>query len=204
MAFPPLPLHGTKEENIELKFEVSEERFIECRKIAMSLDPTSTSSLWQFDTFFNIPTKDSYLKMRAENCVGNDMPNYTLIFYRRPKDVNAKQSSFVRYFPKSGSYEDSKSDPEQLVTILSLSLGVLGIVQKLRTVYHVNNVRIHLDVVGHSDTYVEMEYCVSNEYPAEKGKETLENLVKVLKLADCKRIDGAYMDRILANEKTKK
>jgi len=65
-------------------------------------------------------------------------------------------------------------------------------------------VRVHLDIVENLGTFVEMEYCVSEEHPAEKGKETLDTLIKLFKLGDCKRIDGAYLDLIVEKEKSKK
>lgn len=73
-----------------------------------------------------------------------------LIFYNRP-DANSPKLSDYHIAPV-GDVEGTKS-------VLSLSLGAIGSVKKVRTLYLVGQTRIHLDKVEGLGEFVEFEVC---------------------------------------------
>ena len=74
-----------------------------------------------------------------------------LIFYNRP-DTNSPKLSDYHIAPV-GDVEGTKS-------VLSLALGAIGSVKKVRTLYMVGQTRIHLDTVEGLGEFVEFEVCL--------------------------------------------
>lgn len=94
----------------------------------------------QIDTYFNVPF--GRLKLREGN-----IENY-LIYYAREDKKGPKQSNVVLY----------KSTPNSpLKEILTKSLGILAVVDKLREIYFIDNVKFHIDTVEDLGTFVEIE-----------------------------------------------
>ena len=74
-----------------------------------------------------------------------------LIFYNRPDTSGPKLSDF-RVSPVG--------DVEGMKTLLSLALGAIGCVKKVRTLYMVGQTRVHLDKVEGLGEFVEFEVCM--------------------------------------------
>lgn len=94
----------------------------------------------QIDTYFNV--KEGRLKLREGNIENN------LIHYIRENKAGPKQSQITLF----------KSDPHStLKKILFNSIGVLTVVDKIREIYFIENVKFHLDTVKSLGTFIEIE-----------------------------------------------
>ena len=101
------------------------------RERAEQLSGSPGELLVQEDTFFNVP--NGRLKLRVEGA-----ENGQLIFYER-EDLAG---------PKSSHYLIARTpSPDTLRSVLAAALGVRGTVRKRRTLFLVDQTRIHLDDV---------------------------------------------------------
>ena len=94
----------------------------------------------QIDTYFKIPT--GRLKLRQGNVETN------LIYYNRPNTKEPKKSEVLLYKP---------SQANDLKAILSRVNETLCVVDKLREIYFIDNVKFHLDTVKNLGSFVEIE-----------------------------------------------
>jgi adenylate cyclase, class 2 len=94
----------------------------------------------QTDTYFNV--QHGRLKLREGNIEN------ALIHYHRPDVAGAKQSDVILY-----QHQPDKNLKEALIA----ALGVKVVVEKIRKIYFVDNVKIHLDQVGVLGSFVEVE-----------------------------------------------
>ena len=94
----------------------------------------------QVDTYFN--AKNGRLKLREGNIEN------TLIHYHRPTQTGPKNSQVTLYKAAPGS---------TLKALLTASLGVRTVVNKMRRIYLLVNVKIHLDQVEQLGTFLAIE-----------------------------------------------
>jgi predicted adenylyl cyclase CyaB len=94
----------------------------------------------QVDTYFRV--RQGRLKLREGNIEN------ALIYYRRPNQAGPKTSDVLLHQTTRGS---------GLKEILAAALGVLVVVDKQREIYHLENVKIHLDRVEGMGEFVEIE-----------------------------------------------
>ena len=107
----------------------------------------------QIDTYFNVPC--GRMKLREgniENC---------LIFYEREAKGCPKESKVILFDNQPGS---------ALKEMLVKSLGMLAVVEKVRGIYFVDNIKFHIDFVYGLGTFVEIEAIDKN---GSIGKEKL-------------------------------
>ena len=76
-----------------------------------------------------------------------------LIYYQRANVQGPKQSDVKLYKSKSG---------DDLKDLLTASLGVQIVVDKIREIYFIDNVKFHLDKVGQLGDFVEIEAIAEN------------------------------------------
>lgn len=94
----------------------------------------------QIDTYFSV--KHGRLKLREGNIENN------LIHYFRENKEGPKQSKITLF----------KSEPDStLKDILTNSIGILCVVDKIREIYFIDNVKFHIDTVKDLGTFVEIE-----------------------------------------------
>lgn len=96
----------------------------------------------QIDTYFHLPEGKGRLKLREGNI------EHSLIHYQRSDLAGPKRSEVTLYHPQA--------DPA-LKAVLSASLGVITVVDKLRQIFFIENVKFHLDEVVGLGTFVEIE-----------------------------------------------
>jgi adenylate cyclase class 2 len=84
----------------------------------------------QLDTYFNVP--NGRIKFREGN-----IENY-LIHYDRPNRAGPKKSIYILYHPHPDS---------SLKQLLTQANGILIVVDKLRSIYLIDNVKSHVDEV---------------------------------------------------------
>lgn len=137
------PMQGT---NLEFKARMRDEKRV--RAALKSLRPRVAGTDHQIDTYFNTPT--GRLKLRQGNIEN------ALIFYRRQNAAVVRPSRVLLC---------EFTDPAQvraLRKVLASALGIAAVVDKVREIYFVDNVKIHLDRVRRLGNFLEVEALVEN------------------------------------------
>jgi len=124
--------------NFEFKVRVNETESAE--KKLLTLNPLFIGVDHQTDTYFNV--KRGRLKLREGN-VEN-----ALIHYERADTAGAKQSDIILY--------NCNPNPA-LKEILSLHFGIKTVVNKIRRIYFIDNVKFHFDEVKNLGYFIEVE-----------------------------------------------
>ncbi len=135
----------------------------------------------QTDTYFRV--QSGRLKLREGNI------EHTLIRYHRPNQEGPKQSDVTLYKPKP--------DPA-LKQILVDVLGVLVVVRKVREIYFVDNVKIHLDNVDPLGSFAEIEAIdMDGDIGKEKLQQQCEYWMQTFTIQQEDLIDRSYSDMLL-------
>lgn len=166
-------------QNVEFKARVENLETIE--ELLLSIQATFVETQHQIDTYFN--TSTARLKLREAG------ENHSLIHYDRANTDTAKESDIIYYqhLPNAA-----------LKSILTAQLGVKVIVDKIRTIYAIDNVRFHLDIVQQLGTFVEVEAMneVQN-HTMHSLKEQCDFYFHTFKLQPENLIDCSYSDLLL-------
>ncbi len=94
----------------------------------------------QIDTYFRV--QQGRLKLREGDIENN------LIHYHRENKEGPKLSSVTLY----------RSEPDSsLKEVLTKANGILVVVDKIREIYFIDNVKFHIDVVQELGTFIEIE-----------------------------------------------
>ena len=171
--------------NIEFKARMRDEKRV--RAALKSLRSRVAGTDHQIDTYFQIPS--GRLKLRQGNIEN------ALIFYQRENSAKVRPSHVLLC---------EFSDPAQVRTlrkVLASALGIAAVVDKVREIYYVDNVKIHLDRVRRLGKFLEVEAFVKkgNLRRARKQANEIKELFGVLPediLAD------SYSDLILQCQAT--
>lgn len=164
--------------NIEIKARVDHFEALMLRAESLSDQPVAVVP--QEDTFFN--SKKGRLKLRL---LAPDR-GY-LIYYERPDQGRPKRSDY---------HLAETREPEHLKTVLSLALGVRGVVRKTRHLYMVGQTRIHLDDVEGLGHFMELEVVMKEGQSDAEGQAIAEDLMRRLEVPEEALLEGAYMDLI--------
>jgi len=164
--------------NIEIKARVSDLNAF--KKRAEQLSDTPAEVIPQVDTFFHVDR--GRLKLRELGPASAQ-----LIFYTRPDSAGPKRSDY-RIFPTD--------DPARLKEILSLALGVRGVVRKTRYLYMAGQTRIHLDDVEGLGHFMELEVVLREGQGEAEGQAIASDLMGRLGVGEDALLEGAYMDLI--------
>jgi len=150
------------------------------RTIADRVKTDSLGQLHQIDTYYE--TKRGRLKLR---------------------EINDEKAQLIPYF-KEYSYGPMKSlyslldvhDKENLKNILSNILGEICVIDKMRTVFLVNNIRVHLDYVKGLGTFIEFEAVYKEDTTDAKEREVhnVNELMKVFNIQENDLLDKSYID----------
>jgi len=109
----------------------------------------------QKDTYFNV--SNGRLKLREGNIEN------ALIYYNRENTSGMKQSDVILY---------QHAPSPELKVILTKSLGIKVVVDKIRKIYFIDNVKIHFDEVADLGSFVEVEAI---DRDGSLGLETIKN-----------------------------
>lgn len=164
--------------NIEIKAKCSQ--LNEVRRILKKLKAELKGIDHQIDTYFKVPR--GRLKLREgeiEKC---------LIYYQREDSCAPKQSKIILYkYPPNSALKE----------ILTSSLGVLVIVDKIREIYFIDNVKFHLDNVKYLGTFIEIEAIDSKDtLGKEKLQKQCKQYMKKLNIKNSDLIAFSYSDMI--------
>jgi len=135
----------------------------------------------QVDTYFKV--NSGRLKLREGNIENH------LIYYEREDKSGPKKSLVVLY----------KYNPDQsLKEILTRSLGVLAVVNKLREIYFIDNVKFHLDNVKGLGYFVEIEAIDEDgSIGSEKLHEQCKYYLRLLNISKEDLLENSYSDLVL-------
>lgn len=127
-----------KQQNVEIKAKCNHQDKI--RSILKSHHAVFKGTDHQIDTYFKVG--HGRLKLREGNIEN------ALVYYERENKKGPKQSKYILY-------ETPPASP--IKNILTESLGILTIVDKIREIYFIDNIKFHLDKIKDLGTFVEIE-----------------------------------------------
>jgi adenylate cyclase class 2 len=166
--------------NIEFKARMRDEKRV--RAALESLNPHVAGTDHQVDTYFNTPT--GRLKLRQGNIENS------LIFYQRENSAKVRPSRVLLC---------EFSDPAQTRTlkkVLAAALGVAAVVDKVREIYFVDNVKIHLDRVRRLGKFLEVEAFVRNGN-LRRARKQAERMKEMFGVLPKDILSHSYADLIL-------
>ncbi len=167
--------------NVEIKARCSNASFIRNYLVSKYADFKGEDK--QTDTYFNV--QHGRLKLREGNIENN------LIFYDRDNTVGPKNSHF-----KLVKVEDAAGLKEALTD----SIGVKVVVEKIREIYYIENVKFHLDELRELGTFVEIEAGnILADLSQEQLKEQCDYYLKELGIKEEDMISNSYSDMLLDN-----
>lgn len=135
----------------------------------------------QTDTYFNVA--HGRLKLREGNMENN------LIFYERDNQAGPKNSQFTLV---------KVEDAFGLKDALTKSVGIKVIVQKIREIYYINNVKFHIDTVPGLGSFVEIEAGnMIGDYSKEELTEQCGFYLREFDISHQDLIEVSYSDMLL-------
>jgi predicted adenylyl cyclase CyaB len=145
------------------------------------LNPQFKGEDHQIDTYFNIPS--GRLKLREGNIEN------ALIYYERENSLGAKQSSILLY----------KHNPDKsLKEILEKLFGIKVVVDKIRRIYFIDNVKFHFDIVEGLGSFIEVEAIdETGIIGLETLKEQCNRYFRYFSLGLADFVDRSYSDLML-------
>lgn len=164
--------------NVEYKAELRDPGL--ARAICHSLGALHEADLVQTDTYFKLA--DGRLKRRETE---GDPTEY--IFYSRSDRVDPRLSHYVVY-----------SEAEARERFGASPLPVWVVVRKTRTLYLLENIRIHLDDVDRLGHFLEFEAIVSPRHDAAACREDVDFLRATFAPALGEAISVSYSDLLAA------
>jgi len=169
-------------ENVEVKARVADMGALRARVGARA--GAAPQVLEQRDTFFHTPR--GRLKLREESGARAE-----LIHYVRPDREGPKLCAYSRV---------ASDDPERLRALLADALGVRGVVEKRREVFHVEDTRVHLDEVRGLGAFLELEVPIGSERSVADGERIARELLAALGIDPASLVAEAYLELLTSTE----
>lgn len=171
-----------KKVNVEIKARCKDMERI--RKVLQAEDARFEGTDRQVDTYFN--TSNGRLKLR-EGKIENH-----LISYSRKNQSEPKLSDITLY--------DTSKDSEVLKEMLIKHFGIKCVVNKKRGIYHIRNIKIHLDSVEKLGLFLEIEAIADDKNDEDKLKKQVEYYIRRFGIKKNDLIKESYSDMVLKNE----
>ncbi len=192
--------------NVELKAAVTDP--VRVAETADRLATSSQQSLRQLDTYFHCmqgrlklreiwtpaESPPSLVASHAADCLvapGDPPGRVELIWYMRSDEAGPKTSHYIQA-PITSPHDAVKQ-------ALSAAWGVRAVVDKWRTLWFWNNVRLHLDRVANLGDFLEFEAVLSPDQSVEEGERQLAWLMEQFSLMPTDLVQGSYADLIASN-----
>ncbi len=167
--------------NIEIKAKAR--NLAQIRELVERLPVSSREVLVQEDTFFFVENGRLKLRRFADE-------RGELIRYERADEKG----------PKTCEYRISATNyPDVVLRSLSGRYAIQGVVKKMREVYIVGQMRIHLDDVEGLGNFVEFEYVLNEGQDVREGEERVNELIGILGISRDDLEDKGYIDLLLRN-----
>lgn len=164
--------------NIEVKARLADPD--RTRALATSIAGVPVAVLQQCDTFF--PCASGRLKLRELSAGAGE-----LIAYSRPDTAGSKRSDYCVF---------RTDDPASLGVVLAAALGTRQIVSKTRTLFLMDQTRIHLDEVAGLGWFLELEVVLREGQTDEEGHRIARGLMQALEVGADDLIEVAYADML--------
>jgi adenylate cyclase class 2 len=165
--------------NIEFKAKANNVNALEEK--LLSLQPVFIGEDHQKDTYYNV--QEGRLKLREGNIEN------ALIWYQRENIGGAKQSDILMY----------KHLPDEALKKILLKLhGIKIVVDKIRKIYFVDNVKFHFDRVDALGSFIEVEAIDSTgEIGIEKLKAQCDFYINFFEINQHDFMKESYSDMLL-------
>jgi predicted adenylyl cyclase CyaB len=167
-------------ENVEIKAVLPDPARAE--QIARRLSGYDGEVIRQVDVFF--PGERARLKLRF---LGPDSGE--LIRYERPDRAAVRSSRYIIA---------RTPDPQNLLDILTATLGTAGKVTKTRRLFLVGQTRVHIDEVEGLGTFLELEVVLAAGQSENEGRRIAEQLLAEFGIAPEQLVAEAYIDLLHA------
>lgn len=149
-------------------------------KKLLTLNPVFKGEDHQIDTYFSVGK--GRLKLREGNIENS------LIYYERENVSNSKKSDILLY----------QFQPDiSLKEILTKIHGIKAVVDKLRKIYFIDNVKFHFDTVEKLGAFVEVEAIKTGSLGTAQLKEQCKYYASFLGIRDSDFESHSYSDLIL-------
>lgn len=169
--------------NFEFKAKVNDLEKYE--QSLCTLNPIFKGTDYQKDTYFNATF--GRLKLREGNI------EHALIQYDRPNTADAKVAQILLY---------QHQPNDTLKQILTQQLGIKVIVEKIRKIYFIDNVKFHFDIVSNLGTFIEVEAIDhENKRSIHELKHKCDHYLQFFELNKDDLIDVSYSDMIFNQTK---
>lgn len=168
--------------NVEIKAHCSNSNKIE--QILLERNARFIGIDHQIDTYFKV--NNGRMKLREGNIEN------ALIYYQRDNSAGPKSSNVILY----------KSQPESsLKSLLEKSCGILCVVDKIRKIFFIENIKFHIDEVKGLGSFVEIEAIDEfNNIGKERLQEQTEKYLKLLNIQLGDLVAVSYSDLLLKKE----
>ena len=168
---------------LNFEFKARTKKLTELEEKLLTLNPKFIGEDRQIDTYFNV--SNGRLKLREGNIENS------LIHYERENTADVKSSKILLY----------QHAPDQtLKDILVKTLGVKVVVDKLRKIYFIENVKFHFDNLADLGTFVEVEAIDKDgSIGIEKLQAQCRKYAEFFGIKDGDYVSESYSDLILAN-----
>ncbi len=165
--------------NIEIKAKLADAVMV--RQILNDRNARFIGTDHHVDTYFNVV--NGRLKLREGNIEN------ALIYYKRDDKPGPKKSDVRLY----------KSKPDSsLKSLLEESMGVLAVVDKVREIYFIDNVKFHIDEVEGLGIFVEIEAIdKTGELGQERLLEQCNYYLELFGIKENELIPVSYSDLVL-------
>ena len=165
--------------NIECKAQVDNIAVLE--NALLTLNPVYIGVDHQIDTYFNVPT--GRLKLREGNIENS------LIYYERSNIAGSKLSNVYLY------QHIANSNLKELLTKVH---GIKCVVDKIRKIYFVDNVKFHFDTVANLGSFIEIEAIDTNgTYTQSQLQEQCNYYTNFFNISNNAFIAVSYSDLIM-------
>lgn len=167
-----------------IEFKASAKNLTVLENKLKKLNPDFIGEDHQLDTYFNI--EYGRLKLREGNIEN------ALIFYERDNIAEAKQSKVLLYkhYPNN-----------DLKTILGKIHGIKSVVNKIRRIYFIENVKFHFDTVKGLGEFLEVEAIDNNgEIPIEKLTEQCKYYAEHFNISKEDYVAISYSDMVISEK----
>lgn len=167
---------------LNFEFKARTDKLVELEEKLLQLNPQFIGADHQIDTYFKVET--GRLKLREGNIENS------LIHYERENLANAKSSKILLY----------QHVPDQtLKEILVKTLGVKVVVDKIRKIYFIGNVKFHFDKLAELGTFIEVE-AIDNDgsIGLEKLESQCQKYAEFFGIKDEDYVSESYSDLIYA------
>jgi predicted adenylyl cyclase CyaB len=167
--------------HLNFEFKARTENLETDEKRLLQLNPKFIGTDKQTDTYFNIPI--GRLKLREGNIEN------ALIFYERTDIAGAKKSNVQLY-----QHKPDKSLKDILIKVH----GIKVVINKVRKIYFIENVKFHFDTIKELGTFIEVEAIDnSGDIGIENLKEQCKKYAEFFKIKRADYISLSYSDLIL-------